>query len=202
MVRKATNKEQRYYNGIPIDSNEEAYTIMWLEELIQHGYIERIERAGTFTLSEPIVNEYTHKAVLKTKTKDVAKKQKILHGHVYTPEFKLYFTQKGITALVDLIEDETKGELTKLFIGHYEQGQIVAYVEIKPEYDQNNMERLFKINRAWMMDKYGIYINLIKPLQLFEKTFTPAKYLITSTGKKRVVHIEVRGFDEWERSIS
>jgi hypothetical protein len=59
-------------------------------------------------------------------------------------------------------------------------------------FDQNNMERLFKVNQKWMWQKHGIFVNLIKPQELFQKTFTPAEYLRTPTGKPRKLNFKPR----------
>jgi len=52
-------------------------------------------------------------------------------------------------------------------------------------WDQNNMERLFKVNQKWMWQKHGVYVNLVKPQDLFQRTFTPKEYLRTPSGKPR-----------------
>lgn len=185
-------KEQRYHQGIAIDSEEEYAFLIWLEELIERGFVESVKRADSISLSESVVVEYTEEKQMKTKIKLVDKSQKLLEKHIYTPEFEVFFSKLGLKRMIhDLRFDE--GKVDKLFISN---GQVVIF-EIKPEWDQNNMERLFKINQKWIYDKCKIFVNLIKPFQLFEKTFTPKAWLTTPTGKKRVIHWQVRSLDEY-----
>lgn len=198
-MSKKEIKPQRTHNGMPIDSDEEWMMLIWVEDMITAGYIERVERAELFLLSSAITNIYKETVELKTKTKTVEKKQKLLEEHVYTPEFKMMPTEEGYNKLVynPILHGGRKN--TKLFIGDQING---IYIEIKPEWDQNNMERLFKINQKWVADKYGIIVNLIKPIQLYEKTFTPAAYMQTPTGKKRVMHHTVKTINEWIKELN
>lgn len=203
-MAKENKKEQRYHNSIPIDSDEEYFMLLWLEELMDAGFIDKIERAETFVLSERFVNEYEEVKELKTKSKTIQKEQILLEKHVYTPEFKITLSPMGVKLLSwrkftrnDGSYYPINSKFTKLFVEHYGGLEHEVYLEIKPEWDQNNMERLFKINRAWVYQKYGVFINLIKPLQLFEKTFTPKAYMTTTTGKKRVIHFETRTLDQY-----
>lgn len=195
-MSKKEKKPPRYYNGIQIDSDEEEWVLMWLEELMERNLVERVERAVPFKLSDPIVNRYKETVQLKTKEKNIEKKQTILEGHEYTPEFMIKLTDKGERLLSHNLYIHIGGKLEKLFYG-----RSIIYIEVKPEWDQNNMERLFKINQKWVMEKYGEYVNLIKPIQLFEKTFVPEKYKKTATGKPRVIHIPVKSADEWIKTI-
>jgi len=78
--------------------------------------------------------------------------------------------------------------LSDAYINHYAEGEeYITYIEVKPPFDRNNMERLFKLNQKWMLQKHDVFINLVKIKELFEKTFTPKEYLTTPSGKKRVL---------------
>jgi len=190
-------KEQQYYNGIAVDSQEEIMTIMYIEELIEAGYVKKLERAESIRLSERLENKYTQVVEMKTKTKEVEKNQVLLEEHIYTPEFKITWSQAGSELFVDSLVGST-GKLNKPFIKVYGYD---TFIEVKPEFDQNSMERLFKINQKWVWDKHGVYINLVKPLKLFEKTFVPKKYLLTATGKPRVIHIPIRSLEDYLKTL-
>ncbi len=163
------------YRGIMCDSYEEVYMLMYLYELKEKGLISEIERAPSFELSPEVADTYEEIIQLKTKTKTVQKKNIILRKHIYTPEFKV------------------KVNNLKLFY-HTED---IAYIEVKPIYDQNNMTRLFKINQKWMFQKFGIIVNLVTPETLFQQTFTPKDYLKTPTGKKRKIKWEIKTINDW-----
>ena len=191
-------KEQQYYNGIAIDSQEELMTVMYIEELMEHGYVQKLERAESIRLSERLENKYTQVVEMKTKSKEVEKNQVLLEEHIYTPEFVVTWTQKGSELFVDSLVGSSTGKLNKPFIKTYGYDTLI---EVKPEFDQNSMERLFKINQKWVWDKHEVYINLVKPLKLFEKTFVPKKYLLTATGKPRVIHIPIRSLEDYLKTI-
>lgn len=175
-----------------VDSDEEVMVIMWLEELAYAGYILKVERAGSFDLSDGLVNVYEETKELKTKTKTVEKRKSLLNAHIYTAEFVVTFSPEGVKKFVDNPMYRTIEKFSKLFIGTQ-----FVYLEVKPEWDQNNMERLFKINQKWVWEKYETFVNLVKPGKLFEDTFTPKAWLTTPTGKKRVIHWNVRTLDEY-----
>jgi hypothetical protein len=189
-------KEQQYYNGIAIDSQEEIMAIMYFEELIEAGYVEKLGRSQTFPLSERFVNCYTQVVQMKTKAKEVEKQQVLLEGHVYTPEFLVDWTEAGAALFVDRTSRNGSKKFDAPFIGSYQ-----TLIEVKPGFDQNNMTRLFKINQKWMWEKYQLYVNLIQPHKLFEETFTPKAYLTTPTGKQRVIHWKVKSLEEYVNSL-
>jgi len=199
-------KEQRYYNGLAIDSDEEMMTVMWWEELMQAGYAEKIEEVNSYQLSVPVVNTYTQNVVMKTKSKDVEKNQKLLEDHVYTPEFKVKLTPAGVKLLSWYFHTTEDGHYStenrkfdKLFVHNVEGlgNDYYIYIEVKPEHDRHNMTRLFTVNQKWMWWKHGIFVNLVQPHILFKKTFTPKAWLTTPTGKKRVIHWDIRSLDQW-----
>lgn len=185
-------REKRYHNGIQVDSGEEVMMLMYIEELIEHRYAEKVERSPSFNLSCKLKNEYEEVVEMKTKTKTVQKSQILLEDHIYTPEFVVIWLSKGKDTFVDTMVNLITKKFTKPFIGGN-----ATYFEVKPEFDKNNMIRLFKINQKWMWDRYKIYVNLVQPHKLFEQTFTPKAWLKTPTGKDRVIHWKVRTLDEY-----
>lgn len=195
-------KEQKYYNGIAVDSQEEVMIIMFFEELIEAGYVKSIERAETFSLSERVQNKYTEVVQMKTKAKVVEKNQILLEEHVYTPEFKINWTEKALYVLVTN-GGEYNTKITQPFMGefHGEDDGITSHIEVKPNFDQNNMTRLFKINQKWMYQEHSVFVNLVHPHKLFEQTFTPKAWLKTPTGKDRVIHWPVRTLEEYIESL-
>lgn len=181
------------------DSKEELYFSFWLEELEQAGYINSWNNAKTYQLGEKIVNKYTEQ--LKTKAKE--KEQTILNGCEYTPDFEINWNFNAINIFFDIFPVLTNikvnpdlilakvvdSELTKHF---------TSIVEIKPNFDQNNMTRLNGINRKWMYQKHSIFVNLVKVPDIFKDTFTPKKYLVTDTGKQtRLIHFQTRSLEDY-----
>lgn len=196
-------KKKRVYRDIECDSDEEVYFLMWCFELQERGYIDKVERAPTFKLTDGWINEYEEQ--LKTKTK--IKHQTILQPSEYTPDFLLTFSEDKYKKLVWLkstlrIEDK----MDKLFIGTndarifltsgYDNGNsgfpyTQALIEVKPRFDANSMTRLFKNNQKFLYDKYGIFVNLVKIPDIFITTFTPKEYTKTSGGKDKKINYKI-----------
>ena len=166
------------YNGLDFDSDEERYFLMWALELQKHGIIKKIDRAETYLLYEGHYITETITKQLKTKVNVVEKITCILRPHEYTPDFLIEWADKNLLPLT------------------YDN---VSLIEIKPDYQTtNNMERLFKINQKWMHDKYKLHVCLVKPNELFTKTFTPTQFLITNkSGKSRKIKWKVTTCQEY-----
>jgi hypothetical protein len=144
------------------DSKEELYFTWWLDDLIKAGLIEKYERAESFQLSSPVKVKVAKQ--LKTKVKMV--ERHLLDGHLYTPDFVVKF-------------DRDFAKKCKLwgFSG-------LCIIEIKADYDKDNMTRLFRINQKWVWKDYGVLVNLVKIPSFFKKTFTPKRYLLTDKTMK------------------
>lgn len=177
------------------DSKDELYFSWWCEELKERGIIENFTRCESYELNNGLIGNYTFKKVLKTKTVNVEKKQTLIPIKVYTPDFKIVWNIELSNKFQESLLNIHGIELTKPFIV---QGYDTSIVEIKPQFDQNNMTRLFKTNQAIMWDKHNIYVNMIVYQKLFEDTFTPTRFLLTTkTLKARKIEWEVRTLDEF-----
>lgn len=184
-MKKKKAKKQQYYKGFPIDSEGEMNFIMWMEELKEEGYIEKYERGQSYLLSDSLVNNYVE--TLKTKSKP--KTQTILHGHSYTPDFFIMWTTKGFNIFCN--------NLGEKWVKPFMCDGKFSYIEAKPPFDFANMSRLAMLNIKWMWQKYKIHVQMVKNIELFEKTFTPKAYLVTKTGKTRLVKHKFRTLKEY-----
>lgn len=180
--RKVSLPKTGIYKTIEYDSLEELSMLQWLFELKDNGMIKSIERSPSFLLCDSYINNYVQE-MKKVSSRPAT--QIILRGHSYTPEFKVVWNPRAINKVVWLSNSTSK--FTVCLIAHLIKKEIVTYIEVKPLYDQNNMERLFKINQKWMWEKYQLLVNLLKVDYLFPSTFTPKEYLKTPSGTKRAI---------------
>ena len=172
-------KEQILYRGIVCDSNEERYFLMWAVELHKYGYISSIDRATSYTLADKVAVPLQK----PTKTGFKQLSQHLLHDKVYTPDFDVIFTEKGMKLFVDIIGDGNK--LTKPLLTTSDMGNNVI-IEVKPKFNQNGKTDVFAICQKWLYQKHGIIANKVIPQDLFAETFTPTDYLLTDkSGKPR-----------------
>lgn len=186
------------YRNIPYESQTELHTLFWLFELKNKGYIKKIERSKSFLLCEGVYNYYTES--IKRGTSSRNKEQVILRPSSYTPEFYIEWDVDKFQDFVWLMNSNTKFD--KCFIGHIgEHGEIYTYVECKSSFDFSNMTRLFINNQKFIYQKYNIFVNLIKPDKLFQKTFLPTEYLSTATGKARKLKFEAVLIDDYLKTL-
>lgn len=181
------------YKDIHFDSDEEVYMAMWLQELKEHGYIAAWRKVkDAIKLTEGRKIEYIKETILKTKIKKEKKEYILLNPSEYTPDFEITWTDKGMDTFLYRVGWAPRTPLTPkealFFSGEFNE----TLVEVKPAFDQQNMERLFKNNQKFIWDKYKTFVNLIEPIALFAKTFVPyaaMSYLVyrkkpTSTKNK------------------
>ena len=72
-----------------------------------------------------------------------------------------------------------------------------SYIDVKGLFDRNKSNSTFSIIQKVLFSEKGIYAQKIVPEKLFERTFTPKKYLKTDkSGKPRKIKWEVKLLEE------
>jgi len=163
------------------DSDEEFYFSWYCEELVENGYAFSwgIEK-NTFNLTNGLSISYI-KEMKRVENKQM--KQVILKPSEYTPDFTINWNEKALGVFTSKLYSGNK--ITTPFIC---DRNLTSIIEIKGEWDNNNMTRLAINNIKFLYDKHGIYTNLIKVPSIFKNTFTPTKYLTTNkSGKPRKI---------------
>lgn len=174
------------------DSDEEMYFSWYLDELVEAGYVESYHKIRVgYVLSEKLVNQYV-KPMKRVENKK--KDQTIINGHEYTPDFVIRWAKKALGVFAQRLGDGDKHIAPFMVQGYYDK----SVVEIKADFDMNNMTRLVTLNIKWVLQRYNLIISLTKVPSIFRKTFTPKKYLVTNkTGKPRKIKFEVKTLEEF-----
>jgi len=181
-IKPKKTESKGEYMGLVWESYTELAFLYWAEELKKQGYITHIQRAPSYLLSDALTNDYAEK--MKTKSKPV--NQHISHGHSYSPDYELLWDyKKARDKFVWLMGSGTKFD--KLFIAHPTDNPHICrtVIEVKPVFDYNNMTRAAILNVKWTYQRHGDWVNICKPMDLFERTFVPKKHMVTMTGKPR-----------------
>lgn len=178
------------------DSFEEEIFHQYLLELQDRKIISNIEKPASLVLSEAVP--------IKIGKKEV----NLLNEHIYTGDFKFEVIEE--LPLFQTLHETLISPKQRKQAVIYTQGEDISksydvdgdyhercFVEVKGNYDNNNMTRLFSLNQKWVYQRYGIYYNLVKVPKIFEKTFTPEAYLKTATGKDRKINFKVKLIDEY-----
>jgi hypothetical protein len=185
------NKNQGTYREIPFESEAELWFLMWAFELHNKSIIKIIRRASTYQLTEGLDNHYV---IINNKGKELTKRQTILRPSVYTPEFEIFWNNPSYKRFV-WIGEPTKIEVP--LIGDITEEGIRTLIECKSDFDFANMTRLFKNNQKFLWDKHKVFVNLVKIKEFFKKTYCPAEFLKTRTGKERKLDFEPISIEQY-----
>lgn len=170
MSKITTHKTTLIYRGVKFDSDEEVYVAMWLQELKEAGFVKDWMKCVTpIQLTNGLKLKYVKNTQLKTKLKVENKEHTLLKPSEYTPDFEINWTYDGWKQFISGIYNDFDKD--KLF---FNRNYVAStFLEVKPEFDQNNMERAFRMNQKFVWDKHQIFVNLVEPVSLFKKTFIP-----------------------------
>lgn len=164
------------------DSKEELYFSWYLMELQKNGYIESWARfeevSDSYNLTEGLIWEYI-KPMKRVADKEL--EQIILSPSAYTPDFKIFWTPKALGIFVsDLNSARSTEKIETEFICQ----DLISIIEVKGTFDMGNMTRLAINNIKFVYYKFGVYVNMIKVPAIFNKSFTPNRYLLTDKTLK------------------
>ena len=150
------------------DSKEELEFYAWLYEAESYNLVSDIQyHERSYRLFGKVVVPWVKQ--LKTKTKDMT--FSLFQPHVYTPDFEFWITDP-------ILNDVFK---TSKYIGKH-----CIVVDVKGGFQRFGGQRSFSLNRKWMWQKHGIYIEAITPEKLFRATWVPEQARITPKTKKPV----------------
>ena len=185
----AKKREKIKEDGYEFDSHEEQHFYWWCRSLMDAGYIRAFHvEPESFNLTDPVIVEYV-KPMKKVADKLIP--EEIMKGNLYTCDALIKWTEKanGVFFLpIDSKVRKKKGAALQYMIAHHDEYTCWhSYIEVKPIFDQNNMTRLAKNNIKHVYSKFGSFINLVIPEKLFNKSFTPKRFLYcnVNTSKKR-----------------
>jgi len=183
------------------ESKEELWVSYYFDELLKAGFIVDWKyQPKTYILFESL----SYSWIKKLPTKNKIQSSNILQRHEYTPDFMIVWNESARHLFFNSTEDKINLKGIH-FIAH--TGNNLSVIDVKPQFDMQNMTRLFIINQKWMMDKYGLYVQKIIPTKelkhyhkidnkgknvyshstwsgIFPKTFTPERYFFTDVSMK------------------
>lgn len=186
--------DQREY-----DSNEEMYFEWWLAELKDNNIVNHYTRDTTiYVLSDNVTIQ--QEEVLKTKTKIV--EIELLPKITYRPDFAVAWNMEH--EHIDLfinnlyLNTKIKNKYSTIYVADH-----ISAIDVKssipPKFSTSySTLYTFPIKQKWMVDKFKIYVSKVPIPKLFEKTFTPARFLLTNkTSKERVINFDTRTLNDY-----
>lgn len=185
------------------DSNEELYICWYLEELYSKGYIKEFTRQGAESYILSLKKDVSYIKKIKKRTNEIVHGSKVLlHSHIYTPDFDILWDKSALGKFISLNEVEFALGRVPFYV-HQAEDYLYSCIEVKPEWNAFNMTRLFTLNQKWVHDKWGVFVQMVQPVPLFKKTFTPNRYLLTDKSMvPRTLKHKPRTFEEYLATIS
>lgn len=183
----AKKRDKIKEHGYELDSWEEVAFLWWALALKDAGYIKSIViEPPSFLLTEPVVVEYL-KPMKKVADKMVP--EEIMKGNLYTCDVLIEWEERAngifFLPLHSTTRKKKEAALQYMIAEHDGHSGWRSYIEVKPIFDQNNMTRLAKNNIKHTFSKYGAFVNLVIPEKLFNKSFTPKRFLFCNKDIKR-----------------
>lgn len=174
-----------------VDSKEEKYFELWLEELLSLGYIDSYNRCSSFELiPKAVIPVLKKKPTTKEPDRLLLGTKHFLNNLSYTPDYDIYWNEKSlgifVTNIDDLFIDDKE---STYFLGQSTDLGIYSCVDVKPIFFRtaNSSSITFPLKKKMMWSKYKIYVNKTIPIgknELFCKTFTPERYLLQDLQPK------------------
>lgn len=168
------------------DSIDEEYFSWYLDELLEAGYVSYFEKYPLPYRLSPMF-KYSVDVPASKRTKAKTKRLNLLRTHEYTPDYAVVWTEKARGIFFNSIISKTDLRDT-YFIANEPKDRPYSVIEIKPSFDKHNMTRLFTLNQKWLYHDRRVYVQKVivctGDKNLFAKTFTPGKYLLTRKKKQ------------------
>lgn len=202
-------------DGADFDSPEELYLAWWIDELREARYVKSWRRAPNFPLVDATRVPYVHRRVSKKTGKELTPeiRHKILRPALtYTPDFEIVWSLRALNLLCFEIGKEQvfEGPPSHHLVCQEIGGAFVSLIEVKPKVAGRNAmthSRFLaaRLNSSILFEKHGLFTNLVevgtKAGSIFEKTFTPERFLLTDkTLKPRSINFAPRTLAAFEAS--
>lgn len=179
----------------------EMYSRWYFEELIENGYVKKIDREAEKIEVLPAIH-HSREVHYKTKASTVESFM-IEQPRTYKYDYRIVWAEKAQYYFFELYDPQKPFKFgMPPFVAHkLDNGDIVSYIDVKPH---NNVVRkgnggalssyyTFPFIKKILIMTRGLFINKMIPIPmagggkttcLFVKTFTPARYFMTDSGQQ------------------
>jgi hypothetical protein len=177
------------------DSLQEVYFEWWLQELVKFGFINRFERSKRFKLIDNCFHDKLQfKPTKKEPHRHLLVQREFLKSWTYEPDYDIYWNDKSYNFLFQDINFLNPIDLKTLFYAEFIEDEWISVIDIKPKVFRGgamSSSVKFPLIQKMMYDLHYIYVHKISPLDkggLFDKTFTPVRYLFQD---KRMINRKI-----------
>jgi len=175
-----------------IDSKEEVYFEWWLTELYALGYVKKFSRAIKYVLLNKVdIPCLKLKPTKKEPNRLLPSTKNILKSWTYTPDYNIIWEKKALNLFFKDIDTPTDVSISTYFYARNTVNGYLSVVDVKPIQFRAGVTSTsvkFPHIQKLMMSVYDIYINKSCPTgkgSLYQKTFTPQRYLLQDVAPKK-----------------
>ena len=177
------------YNNLELDSQEELYMCWWLDELLSFGYIDNYKKGEQIEIFKSTYLNF------------INYNKHLFRELNYTPDFIIKWNKKAEGIFYINQHSTYNKDIIKRvpFIAVMDNSIIDVKGTFKSKFVSTSIT--FPIIQKVLYNVLNIYVQKIQPLGdkgLFSITFTPNKYLLTTTGKKRKIKWNIKNINHYD----
>lgn len=185
---KIFNKTVEYKDWV--FKSELEYTFcLFLEQLQEAGFIQEFGyETIKFKLSPSVYSYYLKQ--LKTKIKE--EEEFLMRENTYQPDFpikwsekakNLFYLDRNVPITSKITDIPFRLSKDSVFVG---EENLTTYVEVKPIFEGKlNSSKEFPLIQKQLWQDQGIFVQKIKPENLFKETFVPDKLIASNVYQKQ-----------------
>lgn len=166
------------------DSLQELSFENYLRELKNAGFISKYQlHPETYELLEPV----TYIVDRVVRKKPGPKKTTLLYGKTYTPDYKIWWSQKAKRVFCQNLSEICLERIPFLSQYDFEEGCEISVIDVKPAHFRHGMLDKFNQTQKLLFHLKGIYVQKIEVNKLYDTTFFPLNEAIKEGKKKKRV---------------
>jgi len=184
-------------------SDEEVYFQWYIDDLIEEGFIDKWNyEEEVYTIFDSLKLPWEE----QMKTQVSSRKFGAIQKSTYRPDFNLYWEDKAKGIFISGIPSIQKPAFAgSEFLDLTDQGK--STIDVKgaggsKAAKKNTSVITFPLKQRLMWIRNNIFVHKVVPQELFEKTFTPYRYIFTNqSGAKRKIKWKVRTVSEYAKMM-
>lgn len=179
-----TANEVKFLNGK--DNKDELYVEWYLQELKDVGIIQEFwYHPEVYNLTNPVMKiEKGFKGRGSNKQEiDIVKSFK--RGHTFKPEFRIkWSTPIPAKKFLKPYQFISESNIITTGVGYFFSNMsLMSDIDVKPKFQIHEAAQAkFSLIQSIVLNQYKVFVQPVIYQDLFSKTFTPARYLLTDSG--------------------
>jgi hypothetical protein len=178
------NKTIEYKNWV-FKSDLEYQFCLYLEQLQENGFIKEFSyETIKLDISPSVYKPYLTQ--LKSKVKE--DKEFLMRENTYQPDFVVTWEEcsKNLFYLDREVPITCKVSDIPFRLAFHTNTNLTSFLESKPIFEGNlNSSKEFTIIQKWLYQDKGVFVQKIKPENLFKQTFVPDKLIASNVYQKQ-----------------